>query len=699
MAVTEKTYRRAELASLAGLLFQAVGTGFVFLLGLAGDAPSVGAGAWHWLGGIPIWVLLLLYFHQKKLEALEQMELEDLRRQRDSTGQAALFEVEAQDLLVAGRRLRAILKYVLPISTVFLALYQVVVGVGLYKVISAMFPLGAEEHLPIQNVRITMVLLSGAAFGAFVLSRMVMGLGKEPASRMLRAGGNYLTGNCFLSMALVAVLGQADFGYRLPELIVARIIPILMVLLGIEMVLNLVLEMYRPRMAGSEPRPAIESRLLGLISEPGDMARSIAEAMNYQFGFEISKTWFYQLLQKALGPLILFQLASLLALSMIVIVEPGEMAVIERLGQVRGKDLGSGLHMKLPWPVEKTQIVSGDIQEVVLGAHSEAGRPHDEGDVVLWTSEHKEEGDEYDILVAPPSYAKNRPAVSTRPAGETGEEEQQAGSVSVHLLRVVGVLRYQITDPVAYLYNYSDPHAVLTDAMQETFLRFAASRDSDQMMTGERQKVNEELLKDLLDRVGAMKPSLGVELVDAELVGVHPPPAVADAYEEVGGAQLQYQQALHWAHGVTNEMLGRVAGSVWRAQELAKAINALPAEAALGSPADLDPQAEQARHRLADLLAESGGMVAQTVNAAEAERTAIENSVLADVAGFKAQLRAFNIAPHLYAAQQYLNTLADILPSVRKYVMASPTNGRPFIVNFDMKDQAGVFDLVPPGKK
>ena len=154
--------------------------------------------------------------------------------------------------------------------------------------------------------------------------------------------------------------------------------------------------------------------------------------------------------------------------------------------------------------------------------------------------------------------------------------------MSVHLLRVVGVLRYQISDPVSYLYNYSDPRAILTDAMQQAFLRFAASRDSDQMMTGERQKVNEELLKELRRRVAAMQPALGVELVDAELVGVHPPPAVAAAYEEVGGAQLQYQQAVHWARGTTNGILGTMAGSVWRAQELAKAINAMPPEVALG---------------------------------------------------------------------------------------------------------------------
>ena len=699
MAVTEKTYRRAELAGLAGLLLQAAGTGTVLLLSLASNATSVMAEFWHWLGGLAIWVLLLLVFHQKRLEALEQLELDELRRQREGTGQSALFEVEAEDLLVAGRRLRLILKYVLPITTVVLALYHVLIGAGLFSFLlyDKKYWLGAEEHPSIDNARITMVLLAGAAFSAFVLSRMVMGLAKEPACRMLRAGGNYLTGNCFVSIVLVVALGLADFGYRIPELIIARMIPFLMVLLGVEMVLNLVLEMYRPRVAGSEPRPGVESRLLGLVSEPGDMARSIAEAMNYQFGFEISKTWFYQLLQKALGPLVLFQLASLLALSTLIVVEPGERAVVERFGQFRGKDIGPGLHVKWPWPLEQVQIVPGGIREVVLGAHGEDGRVPDEGDVVLWTSEHMEEGHEYDILVPPPSYARYRTAAATRPASDAGE--QQGGSVSVHLLRVVGVLRYQVSDPVQYLYNYSDPTAVLLASMQEAFLRFAASRDSDQFMMAERQKINQDLLGELRRRIAAMDPPLGVELVDAGLVGVHPPPDVAESYEQVGGAQLMYQQAVRWARGMANQWLGTVAGSVWRAQELAKAINTLPPDVAVGAARDVDPRDEAARKHLADLMAGVGGLVAQTVDAADAERTEIENSMLARVVDYRSQLRAYNLTPRLYMAQQYLNTLAQVLPNIRKYVVASPTQGKPFIVTFEMKDQAGLFELTAPPKK
>ncbi len=71
MAVTEKTYRRAEQVSLVGLLLQVIGFVAVWLTGMADLASSVRVESWHWLGGIPIWILLLVIFHQKRLEALE----------------------------------------------------------------------------------------------------------------------------------------------------------------------------------------------------------------------------------------------------------------------------------------------------------------------------------------------------------------------------------------------------------------------------------------------------------------------------------------------------------------------------------------------------------------------------------------------------------------------------------------------------
>jgi len=699
MTVTEKTFRRAELASLAGLLLQSAGTLLVLLLGMANNSPAVWAEGWHWLGGVPIWGLLLLVFHQKRLEALERLELDELRRQREEAGQTALFEVEAEDLLVAGRRLRTILRYVLPIVTVALAGYHIVFGLILWRVAGWAAPLEAEELPEISHQGLSMALLSGAAFLAFLLSRLAMGMAKTSEWRMLRTGGSYLTGNCLATGTAVAVLAMAYFGYRTPELILAWILPVLLIVLGVEMVFNLVLEMYRPRVPGTEPRPAIDSRLLGLISEPGDVARSIADAVNYQFGFEVSKTWFYQLLQKALGPLVLFQLAALLALSCLVIVEPGERAVIERFGRRRSENLQAGLHFKWPWPIEQAHVVQADrIREFVLGAHAGEGEAlHEEGEVVLWTQEHHlGHKEEYDILVAPPQIAtalQERRIMQVEGAPERGA----ATSVPVNLLRIVALVRYRVSEPTEFLYNYSDPEAVLKAITEEAFLKFAASHDSDQLMSAERRRVNESLRADLEKRLASMDPPLGVELVYAGLLGVHPPPAVAEAYEAVGGAEMEFKSMVRAARAYENQVLGSLVGDVELAQALAQAIDkALRAGAE--SPGDEPPDVQAARKRLTDLLHRVGGEVAKMISAAEADRVERENAVLGDVARWDAQLRAYKLAPQLYTASAYLDILARVLKPVRKYLIAAKTEGRPFVVEFDVKEEAGLFEITPGGE-
>ena len=92
-----------------------------------------------------------------------------------------------------------------------------------------------------------------------------------------------------------------------------------------EFAVNFVLDLYRPRDVGELPRPSFDSRLLGMMAEPGDIARSIADAFNYQFGFQVSSTWFYQLLQRWLIPIVVTALIAVLLLSSVVIVDAEEL--------------------------------------------------------------------------------------------------------------------------------------------------------------------------------------------------------------------------------------------------------------------------------------------------------------------------------------------------------------------------------------
>src|SRR5512140_2202336 len=113
------------------------------------------------------------------------------------------------------------------------------------------------------------------------------------------------------------------------------------------------MDIYRPRLKGQYIRSAFESRLLGLISETGGILYTAANAIDYQFGFKVSQTWFFQLLEKAIAPLILFSIVTLYLLTCITIVQPDEKGIIERFGKpIIENQIGPGLHLKLPWPID-----------------------------------------------------------------------------------------------------------------------------------------------------------------------------------------------------------------------------------------------------------------------------------------------------------------------------------------------------------
>ena len=53
------------------------------------------------------------------------------------------------------------------------------------------------------------------------------------------------------------------------------------------------------------PRPAMDSRLLSFVAAPDRLAQSIGDALNYQFGFNVTESWFYQLVSRWLASLAL----------------------------------------------------------------------------------------------------------------------------------------------------------------------------------------------------------------------------------------------------------------------------------------------------------------------------------------------------------------------------------------------------------
>ena len=187
----------------------------------------------------------------------------------------------------------------------------------------------------------------------------------------LRGGATYLIGNVVVILLLlfvgtVPVLINSENKWGFAGL--AVLIPVIMIVLGAEILLSFVFGMYRPRKAGDVIRPAFDSRILGWLARPESLGKIIGETLNYQFGFELSRSWFVDLLNKSIVGLCAFGTIVLLGMSCMTIVEPQQKAAILLNGKIQ-RVVGPGIYLKYPWPIGTSEKYDVDrIQRITVGS-------------------------------------------------------------------------------------------------------------------------------------------------------------------------------------------------------------------------------------------------------------------------------------------------------------------------------------------
>ncbi|MBF0244331.1 MAG: hypothetical protein HQL31_03550, partial [Planctomycetes bacterium] len=214
----------------------------------------------------------------------------------------------------------------------------------------------------------TAAILAGLAIAAFAMGQYSAGLSRMEGSRQLRPAGDFQIGLALLCSFAVLSLLFSYYGHTGAAAYFLAALPFSAGLIGAELLLNLLLDHFRPRAPGQPWRPPHDSRLLGLSSEPERALRTFAETIDYQFGFKVSETWFFRFLSRRIVPLLLFQCLCLYLLSCVVVIRPGEQAVCERFGRSLPGELASGIHFKFPYPIDRIVRVNSDrVREVVLG--------------------------------------------------------------------------------------------------------------------------------------------------------------------------------------------------------------------------------------------------------------------------------------------------------------------------------------------
>jgi modulator of FtsH protease HflK len=549
-------------------------------------------------------------------ERLEKLELEELSR---THGGAALFEAKDAEVFPAQRSREQFERFFVPAFTVMLFLLQCGAAYLLWRWLSR------STTVPEVKEPITGLALFGLfSLVLFLLGRFSATIARLEQHRLLRPGASYLLANAFLSFIVMLGLIGVWAGFPRVDFYVAHVFCALLLLVAVETLFQLLLEVYRPRVKGKVERPIYESRLIGLLGQPEGLITTAAQALDYQFGFKVSETWFYRFFEKALVWLLLLQLGALLLSTCVVFIEAGEQGLLERFGKpVEGRTpLGPGAHLKWPWPIDHVyRFRTEQIQSFDVGFTPEPGREQES--VVLWTVAHMKEESEF--LVA------NRADTSL----ETTNRVTGKRTPPVSLLSVSIPVSFQITNLVQWEYNNEDATALLQDLATHAVVEYLAGADLNGIMSHGRL----EMAQVLADQIqsSAEQHKMGVKIVSIDLEDLHPPVKVAGEYEKVVAA-IQTKEA-----------------KILAAQADAIRTNAL-----------------------------AGAQAVSIVNKASAERVTRQIGALAQAALFTNQIPAFKAAPSIYPERAYLQMLVRGTANARKYVLL--TTNTHDVLQFDLQE-------------
>ncbi len=669
----QEIFRRGKAVALGGLAVQCLLACAMAAVTAWTGSAALAAAAWHMLGGIPIWIILALVYGQREVESRERLAVEKLSR-GDS---GRLFEGLSDEWQRARQRLRSVVAYGLPAVSFLVGGY--LVGMGgwlLRRAIAA----GAESAaMPATGpAAVGLLFAAGSiAFVAFIAGRWISGCARVAAWRLLRGGASYLM-SCFLVAALVlaaaAAVAVAE-DVRFLRLL-AVVVPTVMLVVGGEILLVSLLEAYRPRTPGEIPRPAFDSRLLGLLTAPESLGEVVGDLIRYQFGVEVSGSWIFRLLGRALAPLTLLGAAVLVGLSCLVVVGPDEEGVVLRWGGLRGPPLGPGIRFKLPWPVEtaETHPTTRVLQLVVS---SNVGDREVDGGALLWRT-----GDDRLEQIGKEYYP-------TALAASTG-----GGGLAV--VQAELVVEYRVRDLVDFLKTAAAPEATLRVVAQQEASRYFASHDLPFLMSRGRTTGGPRLAEAIQARADAT--GLGLLVVDASITSLKPPGgSVARAFHRQIAARQEQETLVEKARRDAVATLARVAGSVEQGRRLDAAILAL--DALRTQVTDDTAQSEVAARATAQqaeidtLLNAARGEAAELIHAARGARW---NRIAAEQAArerFAGDLEAHRRAARYFRAERLFAVLAEALADRRKFIIAGDPGEVP-VLRMDFADPVSAIETL-----
>jgi regulator of protease activity HflC (stomatin/prohibitin superfamily) len=529
------------------------------------------------------------------------------------------------------------------------------IGVGIWRFYVGRAVLKPDAFHSSGTAGVVISLALGVAFVGFVFARYVAGMAKQPVWAHLRAGAGVAVGAALFGLLTVIVQFIDKWGPSEPAQWLHVVWPVVMVVLGVEVVLSFLFGMYSPRKAGEFPRPALDSKILSFVAAPDRIAASIGDALNYQFGFDVTGNWFYQLLTRSVASLILVGVLVVWLLSCVGIVEPNEQGLRIRMGKKIGETLMPGPVVKLPWPFETIQTYKTTIvRRLDLGGKE----PDMKGNkAILWTNDHGV-AEEYFMV---------RPAAEDAGAVEPDADATTPKDV---YLAVVELPLYYVIEDYAKFDALGTPEQVeetLRAIGQREAMSLLATMQIDDVLGTGRESIAARLKKRLSDEFAKLGgQGSGVSVVYVGVEGVHPPREAAPAFEDVVKASHMRAGQIQSAQKDADTKVIEVAGATRTAATIVKAIDELNA---LMDAKAAEDKVRAKQEEVEKLVIVAGGTAASKIQDARAARWTRHMTARAASDAFVGQIAGYRAAPDVYVTKVYFDTMKEALRDARLYIV------------------------------
>lgn len=329
---------------------------------------------------------------------------------------------------------------------------------------------------------------------AFFIARYKLYVGKQTGSPALLASAAHSQMDIYASIVVVAGLAGAALGLPNLDRTTAAVIVIFIVFSGYEIASSAISALRR-----------------------GETLEIDGES-EHQHSHIASRRWRIFLPTAGIVLLVIYLLSG------VYIVRTGEVAIVRRFGQVIERDIGPGLHYRLPSPIDRVDIVAAsDIRRI-----------------------------------EPPARLML-----------TGDE---------NLISVRFTLHYTISNPAAFLLNVQNPELLITQTSEAAMRQVVAQESVDSVITVDKTEIEDRAIA--VTQSTLEKYNSGMQVVSIQLLESSPPVEVADAFRDVASASEDQNTFINEAHAYANEVVPLARGdaseivrdaNVYSANSLARA--------------------------------------------------------------------------------------------------------------------------------